>query len=122
MLLYNFLGINNKLLVSKLLYLNTDLLGTGRILEYPSNLYIDDESFDWTESKIKKIENFINANKANDIGLLKVNNGFMYGGLFAMFSLEYYSFIVFTYALDYFTIVRKYKNDITIKRVNYTDC
>ena len=95
------------------------MLVTGRILEYPSNLYIDDESFDWTESKIKKIENFINANKANDIGLLKVNNGFMYGGLFAMFSLEYYSFIVFTYALDYFTIVRKYKNDITIKRVNY---
>ena len=28
MLLYNFLGINNKLLVSKLLYLNTDLIKT----------------------------------------------------------------------------------------------
>ena len=97
------------------------MLGTGRILEYPSNLYIDDESFDWTESKIKKIENFINANKVNDIGLFKVNNGFTYVGLFGMVSLEYYSFIVFTYALDYFTIVRKYKNDITIKRVYFVE-
>ena len=43
MLLYNFLGINNKLLVSKLLYLNTDIKSSNWINTYALSGIFDDD-------------------------------------------------------------------------------
>ena len=50
MLLYNFLGINNKLLVSKLLYLNTDLLNYTNVTDNKNTFVNSDSAFVYSKA------------------------------------------------------------------------